>query len=311
MIDCSGQSCCAESQNTQISDEQSRSAKISIFLATGTSRIKMLTAVQDAYSATALSQGSCTCGESRESGGAAAFSSGCCGSNDDFTQNISLTDYYSAQEKAAVPNEAGEFSLGCGNPLAMANLRPGEVVLDIGSGGGLDAFLAASRVGSGGQVIGVDMTPAMLERATRTARINDIQNVEFRRGQAEDLPVEDGMVDVVISNCVINLCEDKGKVFQEAYRVLKTGGRLEVSDIVSGGPLAVDARHNAAEWASCDAGALPESEYLDLITQVGFKVVNTRRSTPSNELSGAPIYSLIVSACKEDRLPQSASCACD
>ena len=212
------------------------------------------------------------------------------------TQNVSFATGYSKDEKAAVPVEAEEISLGCGNPTAMANLRPGEVVLDIGSGGGMDSFLAASRVGPSGKVIGVDMTPAMLERARAAASKAGILNVEFREGQAEVLPIADNSVNVILSNCVINLCEDKGLVFREAYRVLKPGGRLEVSDMVTNQPLPLEMRGDHGEWAGCVSGALPEREYLDLVAQAGFTKISSRRSASAGEANGIQVYSVIVSA---------------
>jgi SAM-dependent methyltransferase len=172
------------------------------------------------------------------------------------------------------------------------------VVLDIGSGGGLDAFLAASRVGPGGLVIGVDMTPEMLARARATARRNQVANVTFRQGEAEALPVADGEIDVIISNCVINLTEDKGQVFREAFRALKPGGRLEVSDVVTSGPVPLEMQANASGWAECVTGALPEQDYLDLIAQAGFKEISTRRKTGATETAGISFYSLVVSARK-------------
>jgi SAM-dependent methyltransferase len=205
---------------------------------------------------------------------------------------------YTSAEKAEVPAEAAEISLGCGNPTAMANLREGETVLDIGSGGGIDAFLAAKRVGSIGFVIGVDMTPAMLERARNAAEKGGFTNVDFRQGYAEKLPVEDGTVDVIISNCVINLTEDKAKVFREAYRVLKEGGRLEVNDMVFGGAILPAVRVSASGWAECISGALPEQEYVDLVKQAGFNDVTVRRSTSAGVSSGVPVYSVQVSAKK-------------
>ena len=171
-------------------------------------------------------------------------------------------------------------------------------MLDIGSGGGIDVFLAARKVGLTGRVIGVDMTPAMLERARATASKNGFQNVEFRQGQAEALPVEDGMVDVILSNCVINLTEDKGQVFREAFRSLKPGGRLEVSDMVTSGALPLQARQDAGEWAGCVSGALPEQEYLDLIAQAGFRDVVVRGRSDSGQVAGVNVYSAIVAACK-------------
>jgi ubiquinone/menaquinone biosynthesis C-methylase UbiE len=211
---------------------------------------------------------------------------------------VIFTTAYSQEEHAAVPAEADEISLGCGNPIALAAMRPGEVVLDIGSGGGMDAFLASKRVGPTGKVIGVDMTPAMLQRARAAAAKAGITNVEFHFGKAETLPVPDASVDVIISNCVINLCEDKGLVFREAFRVLKPGGRLEVSDMVTGGGLPLEARQDAGEWAGCISGALPEQEYLDLIAQAGFSNVKARRSISGGELAGVPVYSVIASGRK-------------
>jgi SAM-dependent methyltransferase len=212
--------------------------------------------------------------------------------------NVSYNLDYSKEELASAPQEAAEFSLGCGNPIAMSNLKAGEVVVDIGSGGGLDSFIAAGMVGPEGRVIGVDMTPAMLERARGVARRSGITNVEFRQGFAEALPVEDSSVDVILSNCVINLTEDKGHVFREAFRVLKPGGRLEVSDMVLGGPIPAEARYNREGWSECVTGALPQDEYLDLVGQAGFSDVASRRSQSGGDVLGVPVYSLIVSAKK-------------
>ena len=295
-----GQSCCAESANPSLTDQQGREAKISVFVATGTRRMVMRDAVQENYSAVAKSGSSCGC-----SAPAVESESGCCSSSSDSSccsgtkyEDVAFTNGYSAVELSAAPKEAAEISLGCGNPIALAGLKPGEVVLDIGSGGGLDAFLAAGKVGSTGWVIGVDMTPAMLERARSSAEKNHITNVEFRQGYAEELPAADGEVDVIISNCVINLTEDKGQVFREAFRVLKPGGRLEVSDIVTSGPVPLKLRMDAAGWSECVTGALPELEYLDLIAQAGFQNVTTRRSPTMGEAFGISAYSVIVSAKK-------------
>ena len=321
IVDCTGESCCAESSSPQISDPQGRQARISFFVATATKRVKMQEAVKEAYTAAALGTGGSCCSSDTASASDKAASSSCCSSDaatsssccssspavastpccskeEVPTQEVVFTTAYSSEEHAAVPAEADEISLGCGNPIALANMRPGEVVLDIGSGGGMDAFLAAGRVGPTGRVIGVDMTPAMLQRARASAAKAGIRNVEFHFGKAEALPVPDASVDVIISNCVINLCEDKGLVFRQAFRVLKPGGRLEVSDMVSGGGLPLEARQNAGEWAGCISGALPESEYLDLIAQAGFSQVKARRSASGGELAGVPLYSVIASAVK-------------
>ena len=162
---------------------------------------------------------------------------------------------------------------GCGNPTALADLKEGETVLDLGSGGGIDAFLAAKRVGVTGRVIGVDMTEEMIELANKNKKKMNAKNVEFRLGEIEDLPVEDGSVDVIMSNCVINLSPDKERVFREAYRVLKPGGRMMISDIVTKGELPADVRRDLELWAGCMAGALEESEYLQKIRNAGFREV--------------------------------------
>ncbi len=180
---------------------------------------------------------------------------------------------YERSDLDAIPSEA-DLGLGCGNPTALAGLQPGETVLDLGSGGGIDCFLASRRVGPGGRVIGVDMTPEMLDRARAAARRDGYQNVEFRLGEIENLPVADATVDAVISNCVINLSPDKGRVFREAFRALKPGGRLLVSDIVLSEELPAQLRDNVGLWAGCLAGAIAEAEYLRLIREAGFSRVS-------------------------------------
>lgn len=306
IVDCTGQSCCAESSNPGLTDEQGREAKISVFVATGSRRMEMRDAVQENYAAIARTGASCGCSSPSTDveGGCCGPSNGssCCSGSTE-TAGVKLDNDifesgYTSSELSAAPQEAADISLGCGNPIAMAGLKPGEVVLDIGSGGGLDSFLAAKKVEPGGRVIGVDMTPAMLERARASAERNHITNVEFRQGYAEDLPVVDGEVDVIISNCVINLTEDKGHVFQEAFRALKPGGRLEVSDIVASGPVPLDLRESVAGWAECITGALPEQEYLDLIAQAGFENVVVRRKPSMGEAFGVSVYSVVVSAHK-------------
>lgn len=312
ILDGTGQSCNAESTNREISDEKGRSAKISVFRATGTKRVRMRQQVQAAYSAAA--QTGCGCGDNSAqefvtlTDQTSPNASCCSGKEPASTQELVFITGYSPEERAAVPSEAEQISLGCGNPIALANLKMGEVVLDIGSGGGIDAFLAARKVGPSGRVIGVDMTPAMLERARATALKNGFQNVEFRQGQAEALPAEEGTVDVILSNCVINLTEDKGLVFREAFRVLKPGGRLEVSDMVTSGALPLQARQDAGEWAGCVSGALPEQEYLDLITQAGFSDVVVRGRSASGKLADVNVYSAIVSARKAG--PVASDCGC-
>jgi arsenite methyltransferase len=184
---------------------------------------------------------------------------------------------YSGDDLEHIPQES-VMGLGCGNPTATADLKAGEVVLDLGAGAGVDAFLAANRVGPTGRVIGVDMTEEMVDRATRIAGDHGYHNVEFRLGEIENLPVEDESVDAVLSNCVINLSPDKSKVFQEVYRVLKPGGRLTVSDIVSDGALPDEIKGDSNAWACCIGGALERREYLAKIKKAGFKDVQVLSS---------------------------------
>ncbi len=311
IVDGTGQSCCATSPT--MTDQHGREAKMSVFVATGTRRMPMREAVQDNYGAIATSGSSCGCSPSAPSSGgsccstSASSGSSCCGGAP--SDDVTFLTGYTQTELSTAPQEAAEISLGCGDPIAMSGLKPGEVVLDIGSGGGLDAFLAAGKVGPTGRVIGVDMTLAMLERARVSAERNGITNVEFRQGYAEELPVEDGAIDVILSNCVINLTEDKGQVFREAFRVLKPGGRLEVSDMVTSGPMPIELRESAAGWAECVTGALPEQEYLDLVKQAGFTNVATRRSASMGESGEVYVYSVIVSARKPNGRAVSESCA--
>ena len=187
---------------------------------------------------------------------------------------------YSAEELQAIPEEA-RMGLGCGNPTAMASLKEGEVVLDLGAGGGIDCFLASVAVGKAGKVIGVDMTPEMLQRARDNARKGGYDNVEFRLGEIENLPVADSTVDAIISNCVINLSPDKEKVFQEAFRVLKPGGRLMVSDMVLVSELPDSIKNSAAAYIGCLAGAIMKDKYIDAIKAAGFKQVNIISETSS------------------------------
>ena len=192
----------------------------------------------------------------------------CCGSTD-LAQDISKNIGYTEKELNAVP-EGANLGLGCGNPVALASLREGETVLDLGSGAGLDSFLAASRVGKTGRVIGVDMTPEMIERARENAREGNYRNVEFRLGEIENLPVADNYVDVVISNCVINLVPDKRRVFAEAFRVLKPGGRLMISDIVLLKELPDVIKNSIEAYIGCLSGAIMKDEYLMAIKEAGF-----------------------------------------
>ncbi len=195
----------------------------------------------------------------------------CCGSTSK-AKNISKTVGYSDAEMKAVP-EGANLGFGCGNPVALASLREGDVVLDLGSGAGFDAFLAAQRVGKTGHVIGVDMTPEMIRKANENAKKGSYKNVEFRLGEIEKLPVEDNSIDVIISNCVINLSPDKEKVFKEAFRVLKPGGRLMVSDLVLVKELPDAMKDSVEAYVGCLAGAIGKGEYLKLITMAGFQDV--------------------------------------
>jgi len=196
-------------------------------------------------------------------------SSSCCSSPPKY---VAWKIGYSPDDIESVPDDS-VLGLGCGNPVALASLKEGETVLDLGSGGGIDVFLAAKKVGSLGKLIGVDMTEEMVARAEASALKHGYKNVEFRLGEIENLPVEDETVDVIISNCVVNLSPDKLKVFQEAYRVLKPGGRLMVSDLVTEGKLPEEIRKSYDAWAGCIAGALEKSEYLETIKRAGFKNV--------------------------------------
>jgi SAM-dependent methyltransferase len=191
---------------------------------------------------------------------------GCCGTGD---PAVSEQIGYSASETAAIPEES-DLGLGCGNPLAFADARPGETVLDLGSGAGIDCFLAARRVGPTGHVIGVDMTPSMIERARAAAAKHGFSQVEFRPGEIEHLPVDDASVDLVISNCVVNLSPEKPRVFGEAFRVLKPGGRMVVSDLVLLRALTPEQDRSVRLLVGCIAGASLRGDYLDMIRAAGF-----------------------------------------
>ncbi|MBC7189775.1 arsenite methyltransferase [Candidatus Aerophobetes bacterium] len=192
----------------------------------------------------------------------------CCGSAD-LIEKINEKIGYSKKDIKEVP-ESANLGLGCGNPVALASLKEGEIVIDLGCGAGFDCFLAAKKVGERGKVIGVDMTPQMIERARENARKNGYKNVEFRLGEIEHLPVADSFADVVISNCVINLVPDKKQVFKEAFRVLKPGGRLIVSDIVLLKPLSESFKKSITAYTGCISGAILKSDYLKLLEDAGF-----------------------------------------
>jgi ubiquinone/menaquinone biosynthesis C-methylase UbiE len=189
---------------------------------------------------------------------------------------------YSATDTASVP-EGSNLGLGCGNPLAIASLRPGQTVLDLGSGAGFDCFLASKAVGPSGKIIGVDMTPEMIAKARRNAANGGYENVEFRLGEIEHLPVADATADVIISNCVINLSPDKRSVIEEAFRVLKPGGRLAISDIVATQELPEDVRNDLALYSGCMAGATPIHELRKFLANAGFRDVRIEEKPGSRE----------------------------
>ncbi len=200
----------------------------------------------------------------------------CCGGGS--VQQISQLLGYSQEELSQVP-EGANLGLGCGNPVALAALQEGQTVMDLGSGAGFDCFLAARKVGPGGKVIGVDMTPEMVQKARENAKAGGFQNVEFRLGEIEHLPAPDNSVDVIISNCVINLAPDKAQVFREAFRVLKPGGKLMVSDIVLEGELPEAVRNSVAAYVGCVAGAMQKEDYLRAMEKAGFQDVRVVEQT--------------------------------
>jgi len=205
----------------------------------------------------------------KRGGSCCSPSSSCCGSPN-LAPDISRKIGYSEEDLKVAPQGAN-LGLGCGNPVALASLREGDTVLDLGSGAGFDCFLAANKVGKRGKVIGVDMTGEMLDRARENARKGNYDNVEFRLGEIENLPVGDNQVDVIISNCVINLSPNKRRVFREAFRVLRSGGRLMVSDLVLLKDLPVEIRNSVAAYVGCVAGAVTKNEYLEAIQAAGFE----------------------------------------
>jgi len=204
-----------------------------------------------------------------EQGGSCCPGSSCCGGSS-LAQSISKAVGYTDQEMKTVP-EGSNLGLGCGNPVAIASLKKGETVLDLGAGAGFDAFLAAAKVGKSGKVIGIDMTPEMIKRARENALKANYTNVEFKLGEIENLPIEDNSIDVVISNCVINLSPDKKRAFKEAFRVLKSGGRLMVSDLVLVKDLPDVIKKSIEAYVGCIAGASGKEDYINFIKEAGFK----------------------------------------
>jgi SAM-dependent methyltransferase len=246
--------------------------------------------VREGYAKVAV-QGSSCCGPEGS----------CCGTAD-AAQDISKKIGYTEEELKAVP-EGANLGLGCGNPVAIASLKEGETVLDLGSGPGLDCFLAAAKVGSNGKVIGVDMTTEMLEKARENAAKGGYSNVEFRLGEIENLPAADNSVDVVISNCVINLSPDKQRVFNETFRVLKPGGRLMVSDVVLSKELPDFIRDSDAGYVGCISGAILKDEYLEAVKDAGFQEVEIvdEISIPVDAWVSDPVAESIVEKLKITR----------
>lgn len=220
--------------------------------------------------------------------------SSCCGSAD-LAQTISKNIGYTDEELESIP-EGANLGLGCGNPVALASLAEGETVLDLGSGAGFDCFLAANKVGRRGKVIGVDMTPEMIEKARENAQKGNCQNVEFRLGEIENIPAADNSVDVVISNCVINLSPDKSRVFQEAFRVLKLGGRLMVSDIVLLKELPEFIRDSITAYVGCISGAMVKDDYIEAVKKAGFREVRIMDETffPIEYIANDPTAKAII-----------------
>jgi len=252
--------------------------------------------VRDGYAQIAK-QGSSCCGSG----------SSCCGGTNvaqDISRNIGYTD----EELENIPGGAN-LGLGCGNPVALASLREGETVLDLGSGAGLDCFLAANKVGEEGKVIGVDMTPEMIEKARENARQGDYTNVEFRLGEIENLPVADSSVDVVISNCVINLVPDKARAFKETFRALKPGGRLMVSDIVVLTELPESIKNSIAGYIGCLSGAIMKDEYIEAVKEAGFQEVRVVDEVfyPVDSMASGPTAIIKDSQIPPERLAQYAN----
>ncbi len=191
---------------------------------------------------------------------------------------------YSKVEISTVPQESAMLGAGCGNPTALAKIMEGETVLDLGSGGGIDVFLAAEKVGEKGKAIGVDMTVEMIEKARENAKKGNYKNVEFRLGEIESLPIDDESIDVIISNCVINLSPDKLATFKEAYRVLKPNGRMLISDLVTEGELPIEIKKSFDAWAGCIAGAMERNEYLNTMKKAGFKDIEIVKEHPFSEV---------------------------
>ncbi len=244
--DCCGDSCCGDDASTEITHEQLDS---------------VTAVVQHQYAALATNAAERAADSSR----------------------VKATDkFYTQAQRDVLPDEAAGASAGCGNPVGIADARPGETVLDLGSGGGIDCFLAAREVGDGGYVIGIDMTPKMLELAQQNAASLGTENVVFKLGHIESIPQPDDTVDLVISNCVIALSEQKDRVYSEIFRILKSGGRFVISDMVTEVPLPADVQASPTEWVACVGGAAVMSEYLELIESTGFTDIEVLKEARTN-----------------------------
>jgi len=236
--------------------------------------------VKDKYSQIASSKCGCRCGQA------------------DFSAKISKSLGYSDDDLKSVGS--ANMGLGCGHPVALSKIKEGDTVVDLGSGAGMDCFLAAKKVGPLGQVIGIDMTEAMVEKAVQNAKAQGINNVEFMLADIEALPLEDDSTDVIISNCVINLAPDKAKVFKEAHRILKAGGKMYVSDIVLLKELPDDIKNNEELLAGCVAGAILKEEYLTIVKAAGFEinVLSENKDISKLQYMGKPLESLMIEAIK-------------
>ena len=232
-----------------------------------------------------------------------ASQASCCGPAEPAVADPISGQIYAPEDLKQVPLEAALASLGCGNPVALAELHPGEVVLDLGSGGGIDVLLSARRVGPTGKAYGLDMVDEMLELARQNQRKAGIENVEFLKGEIEDIPLPDNSVDVIISNCVVNLSPDKDQVLREAYRVLKPGGRIAVSDIVVRGEMSEGLRRNLELWAGCVAGALKEEEYVGKLKAAGFQNIGVEvtRVWKEEDLQGTEVAEAVACLAAEAR----------
>ncbi len=249
--------------------------------------------VRDAYAKIA-SQGDSSSAPAEKESSCCSTDSSCCGSTE-LAQDISKKIGYTEEEIKTVP-EGANLGLGCGNPVALASLREGETVLDLGSGAGFDCFLAADKVGKSGKVIGIDMTTEMIEKARENIKKGNYENVEFKLGDIEKLPVEDNSVDVIISNCVVNLSPDKKEVFAEAFRVLKPGGRLMISDIVLLKELPDFIKNSIEAYVGCVSGAVLKDEYIEAIKKAGFEQVKIvdETSYPDDYIGNDPTAKAII-----------------